>query len=93
MCAEGEIDAEPEEVRTALFEMRVNYCDLNSEEGRADAVAERFGVKVGEVWEALEVAEEVCGREAVVYGIGLEVPETKEKRKSFVGRVPSMIVA
>lgn len=94
LSAEGRNgDIDPEEVRTALFEMRMNYCDLCSEEGCADAVAERFAVKVAEVWDALEAAEEVCAREAVVYGIGLEVPETKEKRKSFVGRVLSMIVA
>ncbi|KAH0286064.1 hypothetical protein M436DRAFT_60231 [Aureobasidium namibiae CBS 147.97] len=94
LCAGGENDdVEPDDIRSALFEMRMNYCDLCSDEGCADAVTKGFGVAVGEVWGALEAAEEVCRREAVIYGVGLEVPETKEKRKSFVDRVLSMIVA
>lgn len=93
-CAEGENgDPEPEEIRTALFEMRMNFCDLWSEEGCADAITQRLGDAATEVWCAMVAAEEVIEREAVVYGTELVVPKPAEKRKSFVGRVLSLIVA
>lgn len=93
-CAEGENgDPEPEETRTALFEMRMNFCDLWSEEGCADSITQRLGNAATEVWYAMVAAEEVVEREAMVYGTELEVPESTEKRKSFVGRVLSFIVA
>lgn len=93
-CAEGENgNPEPDEIRAALFEMRTNYCDLHSEEGCAEAITERLGNAATEVWYAMEAAEELLEREAVVYGTGLEVSDTTQKRKSFVGRVLSFIVA
>ena len=71
----------------------MNYRDLRSEEGCADAVTQRLGDAATQVWYAMEAAEEVLEREAEVYGTGLEVPGPTETRKSFVGRVLSMIVA
>jgi len=93
-CADGEnVHVDPDDVEAALLEMRMNYSHLRSEEGCADAISQRLGDAATEIWYAMEAAEEVLEREAEVYGTGLEVPGPTETRKSFVGRVLSMIVA
>jgi hypothetical protein len=80
-------DTEPEEVRAAMFEMRLIFIECESEEACSDAVTERLGNSATELWYAMEAAEEEIGKEA---GLSCNT-EKVNNRKSFVGRVLSII--
>jgi hypothetical protein len=82
-------DTEPEKIRAAMFEMRMCEIECESEEGCSDTVTERLGNLATEVWYAMEAAEEEVEKDA---GLSVEI-DKPTKRKSFVGRVLSMIAA
>lgn len=88
-CTAGEKlrETEPEEIRAAMFEMRMIFIECESEEGCSDAVTERLGNLATKVWYAMEAAEEDIAKKA---GLSIQI-EKATKRKSFVGRVLSMI--
>lgn len=80
-------DTEPDEIRAAMFEMRMCEFEVDSEEGCSDAVTKRLGNLATEVWYAMEAAEEEIEKEA---GLSIAL-EKATKRKSFVNRVLSII--